>query len=714
MPSAAAQDSGRIILFMRRLEATALFVASLTLPVVAGCGTGAKPPQESTDSKPAAQAATHDIDVAGMDRGVLPGDDFFRFANGGWLKATEIPPDRSSYGVWSILIEQAQQRTRDLLAGAAAGKAAAGSDERKLGDYYASYLDDQAIDARGAAPLAEPLAAIAAIADRRALSAWLGQTIRADVDPLNNTNFQTDHIFGVWISQDLDDPARYAPYLLQGGLGMPDRDYYLDASPRMDKIRTAYRDYIVTMLKLAGVAGPDAKAVRVLALERRIAAAHWTRTASADVLKANNHWKREEFERRAPGIDWAAFFDAAKLQAAPAFIVWQPSAVTGISALAGAEPLDSWRDYLTFHAVDHHAGVLPRAFAEARFAFYGTTLSGTPQMPDRWKRAVDSTNAALPEAVGKVYVQRYFPPEAKAQVQELVTKLVAAFDRRIDNLAWMAPKTKASAKAKLASLKVGIGYPDAWRDYSALEIVRGDAFGNASRAERFDYEANLAKLGRPMDRAEWSIAPQTVNALNLPAQNALNFPAAILQPPFFDPAAGPAVTYGAIGTIIGHEISHSFDDQGSQFDASGRLVNWWTPDDVAHFKEASARLVAQYNDYRPFPDLHVNGQLTLSENIADVAGLSAAYDAYRIVSGSQAMPVAQGFTGDQRFFISFGQTWRNKAREEMARQWTVTDGHALDEYRADTVRNIEAWYSAFDAKPGQHLYLAPPERVRVW
>ena len=335
-------------------------------------------------------------------------------------------------------------------------------------------------------------------------------------------------------------------------------------------------------------------------------------------------------------------------------------------------------------------------------------------MRERWKRAVDSTNAALPDAVGRIYVRQYFPPEAKAKVQELVTALVAAFDRRIDNLDWMAPKTKASAKAKLATLKVGIGYPDAWRDYSKLEIVRGDAFGNAWRAERFDYDANVEKLGRPMDRAEWSIAPQTVNAINLPAQNALNFPAAVLQPPFFDPAAVAPVIYGAIGTIIGHEISHSFDDQGSQFDASGHLANWWTPADFAHFKTASAKLVAQYNDYRPFSDMHVNGQLTLSENIADVAGLSAAYDAYRAVSGNAAAPSSGGFTSDQRFFISFAQNWRSMLREELARQLLLTDGHAPDEYRSDTVRNIDAWYPAFEAKPGQRLFLAPPDRVRVW
>jgi putative endopeptidase len=692
--------------------------AALVVALAASTAACNRQPASSSDAASASGAtagrrAVQDIG-AGMDRGVLPGNDFFRYANGAWLKTTEIPADRSSYGVWSVLTEQAQQRTRDLLAAAAAGQASAGSDERRLGDYYASYLDEQTIERQGTLPLAEPLKAIAGIGDRRALSAWLGQSIRADVDPLNNTNFYTDHIFGLWVSQDLDDPAHYAPYLLQGGLGMPDRDYYVDGSARMEMMRAAYRDHIATMLRLAAVAEPEAKAGKILALEQRIAAAHWTRTASADVAKGNNHWKREEFERRAPGLDWTAFFTAARLQNAAVFIVWQPSAVSGIAALVASEPLEVWRDYLTFHAIDHHAGVLPRAFAEERFAFYGKTLSGTPQMQERWKRAVNSTNAALPDAVGRLYVQRYFPAAAKAQIQDLVSHLVTAFEHRIDNLTWMTDTTRASAKAKLASLQVGIGYPDSWNDYSKLKIVRGEAFANAWRAELFDYEARIARIGQAMDRREWSIAPQTVNALNLPAQNALNFPAAILQPPFFDPQAGPAQNYGSLGAIIGHEISHSFDDQGSQFDASGRVANWWTPDDLAHFKAASARLVTQYEAYRPFKDVHVNGQLTLSENIADVAGLSAAYDAYRGATGGDTPPLVQGFSGDQQFFLAFARSWRSKAREPLARQLVLTDGHAPDEYRADTVRNIDAWYAAFDVKPGQQLFLAPEARVRVW
>ena len=646
-----------------------------------------------------------------MEPSVAPGDDFFRSCNGAWLGKTEIPPDRSSYGTWAQLFDQAQRRTHDLLDAAANGSAAAGTDERKIGDYYASYLDEEAIETKGLAPLRGELAAIAAVHDARALAAHIGASLRADVDALNNTNFHTDRLFGVWITQDLNDPARSVPYLLQGGLGLPDRDYYVQDGARMDGYRAAYRAHVAAMLTLAAIADADAKAARIFDLERRIAGVHATRTESVDVSKANNPWARDEFPRKAPGVDWTALFHAAHLDQASTIIVWHPAATAGIAALVRSVPLDTWRDYLTFHAIDRRAAVLPKAFGEEAFAFYGKTLAGTPQRQERWKRAVDATNDALGEAVGKLYVQKFFPAAAKAQLQQMVATISAAFDRRLDALSWMAPKTKASAKAKLGTLRVGIGYPDRWRDFSTLSIVRGDALGNAKRAEMFDYQSHLAKLARPPDRSEWWLTPQTVNALNLPAQNALNFPAAILEPPFYDQAASAAVRYGAIGAIIGHEISHSFDDQGSQFDADGRFANWWTPEDLAHFKDASAKLVAQYNAYMPFPDLHVNGQLTLSENIADVAGLSATYDAYHASRG----PQADAPSGDDRsFFISYGQTWRTKRREALARQLVLTDGHAPEEYRADTVRNLDGWYGAFDVNTGQRLFLSPPDRVRVW
>jgi putative endopeptidase len=688
---------------MRRPISAALIVSAV---VLAGCGRTA--PERPANAPATAEA--HDIDRAGMDLSVAPGDDFFRYANGAWQKKTEIPPDRSSYGTWDVLIERAQARTRTLLEAAAQGQAAAGSDERKIGDYYASYLDEQAIDGKGLAPLREQLGAIAAIGDTRALAVRIGDGLRADVDPLNMTDFQTDRLFGVFVTQDLNEPSRTVPYLLQGGLGMPDRDYYVDDSPRMAMLRDAYRAHIAAVLKLAAVPDADAKAARIMDLERRIAGAHATRTASADPSKANNPWPRDEFSRRAPGIDWPALFQAAHLDRAPAIIVWHPDAVRGIAALVQTVPVQTWRDYLTFHAIDRRSTVLPKAFRDETFAFYGKVLSGTPQQQERWKRAVNATSFALGDAVGQAYVQKYFPATAKKELQEMVANISAAFDKRLDALTWMQPSTRASAKAKLASLQVGVGYPDRWRSYSALEIVRGDALGNAERAEAFAYQYALDKLASPPDRSEWWITPQTVNALNLPVQNALNFPAAILEPPYFDPQASAAARYASIGAIIGHEISHSFDDTGAQFDARGRLVNWWTPQDLAHFKDASARLVAQYNAYMPFPDLHVNGQLTLGENIADLAGLAAAYDGYRASRGEENATADD----DRTFFISFGQTWRSKLREEYARQLVLADGHALDEYRASTVRNLDPWYAAFDVKPGQRLYLSPAERVRVW
>ena len=664
-------------------------------------------PESATATSTAAAPATHDIDRAGMDPSVAAGDDFFRYANGGWLKKNEIPADRSSFGISIVLVDRARQRTHELLEAAVA--APDGSEERKVGDYYASYMDEAGIEKRGLTPLGDQLAAIAAIGDAHALAAYIGGTLRADVDALNSTNFYTDRLFGIWITQDLNDPAHAVPYLLQGGLGLPDRDYYVQPGPRMDGIRSAYRAHIVAMLKLAAIGDPDAKAARIFELERQIADVHATRTESVEVSKANNPWPRAEFNRRAPGLDWPALFERAQLDRADTVVVWHPGAIRGIAALVPRVPLDTWRDYLTFHAIDRRAGVLPKAFGDEAFAFYGKTLSGTPQRQDRWKRAVNAANGALGEPVGKMYVQKYFPAASKAQLQEMVAKISAAFDRRLDALSWMAAKTKAAAKAKLQTLRVGIGYPDRWRDYSALSIVRGDAFGNEERAEMFDYQYHLAKLTHAPDRSEWWMTPQTVNAVNLPLQNALNFPAAILEPPFYDPAASAAIRYGAIGATIGHEISHSFDDQGSQFDAAGRFTNWWTPEDLAHFKDASAKLVAQYNGYAPFPDLHVNGQLTLSENIADVAGLSAAYDAYRAARGPDAPT-----DDDQNFFISYAQSWRTKMREELERQQVLTDGHAPDEYRADTVRNLDPWYGAFAVKPGQHLYLAPQDRVRVW
>ncbi len=654
------------------------------------------------------------LDVAGMDTTVAPGDDFFAYANGTWAKNTEIPAERSSLSSFSLLTEEANRRTADLIQSAGKAARAGSAEERKVGDYFAAYMDEAAIEAKGATPIQPELAGIARIGDRAALARVLGSQLRADVDALNSTQFHTDRIFGLWVAPYFDEPARAAGYLLQGGLGMPDRDDYLDTDAPTVSLQEKYRRHIAAVLALVGRSDPDTRAAAVYELEKKIAATHASRTDSVEVQKANNRWRLADFAQRAPGLDWSAFFGAAGLARQPDLMVWHPSAVTGVAALAGSEPLAAWQDYLTFHAVDRAAPFLSHAFVDENFAFYGTAVSGATQLRERWKRAVDATNAALGDAVGKLYAEHYFPPAAKAAAQKMVRDITAAFAQRIDRLAWMSPATRAKAKAKLATLYVGIGYPETWRDYSGLVVARDDAYGNAVRAQEFQYRQALAKLGKPVDKRDWAMTPQTVNAVNLPLQNALNFPAAILDGPFFNAGADPAQNYGGIGVVIGHEISHSFDDQGSQFDATGRLTNWWTSEDAAHFKVAGDRLVAQYDAYEPLPGSHVNGRLTLSENIADVAGLAAAYDAYRALYGGKPGPAAQGFGGDQRFFLSFAQIWRSKFRPEALRTSLMTNGHSPGMYRAAAVRNIDAWYDAFAVPAGARLALAPEARVRVW
>jgi predicted metalloendopeptidase len=482
----------------------------------------------------------------------------------------------------------------------------------------------------------------------------------------------------------------------------------------MATIRAEYRKHVEAMLQVAGVADPGAKAEAIVGLETKIATAHWSREQSGDVSKGNNHWPRSAFSAKAPGLEWRSFFAAAGLGRPRQLVVWQPSAITGIARLARSEPLETWKDYLTFHAIQSRAAVLPAAFDRETFAFFGPVLSGAKEQRERWKRAVGATNEAVGFAVGKLYAERYFPAAEKARAREMVDNIVAAFRDRIDRLEWMAPATKKEAKAKLAVLKVGVGYPDRWPSYDGLEVKPSDPFGNLARARLYQYRRSVARLGQPVDRGEWVMTPQTVNAVNLPAMNALNFPAAMLQPPYFDPRRPAAMDYGSMGAIIGHEVSHSFDNQGALFDSHGRLHNWWTPEDFKHFEASSAQLAAQFSGYRPFPDLAVNGKQTLGENIADLAGLAATYDAYHRSLGHAAAPAEAGLTGDQQFFVSYAQSWRWKAREQALRNRILTDGHAPSQYRALTVRNLDAWYAAFDVGSGDKLYLAPADRVRMW
>ncbi len=689
----------------------------LTTALLCGCTAQQAP---APADKPAATAAapatasTIGIDIAGIDKSVKPGDDFDAYANGAWRKVAEIPADRASTGSFLKTFELAEKRNAELIQNAGKGNPAAGSSERKIADYYAAYMDEANIEKRGLTSLQPELDKVAAIASKADLSRVLGEQLRADVDPLNATNYDTEHLFGLFVAQGLTDPQRNTAYLLQGGLGMPNRDYYLAGDKDMAANRDKYQAYIARLLTLSQTPDADKKAKAIFDLEMKIAKAHANVVDSSDVHKANNPWPMADWAKKAPGIDWAEYFKAAGLDQQPTVVAWQADAIRKLSALVGSEPLDTWKDYLRFHALNEAASLLPKAYADEKFAFYGTQLSGTPKQQDRWKRGVGATNAALGDAVGKIYVDKYFPASSKAQVEAMVKNIVAAFDERLASLDWMTPETKAKAREKVAKMNVAVGYPDTWRDYASLEIKADDPLGNRMRADRFELEHQRAKLGKPVDRGEWWMTPQTVNAVNLPLQNALNFPAAILEVPFFDPKADPAANYGAIGAVIGHEISHSFDNMGAEFDADGALRNWWTKADMDHFKAATDVLVKQYDAYEPLPGLHLNGKQVLGENIADVAGLTAAYIAYRKSLGGKEAPVLEGLTGDQRFFIAYGQAWRNKVRDAALRQQIIGDGHAPASYRAQTVRNIDPWYTAFDVKEGEKLYLKPEQRVRIW
>ena len=657
---------------------------------------------------------THGIVVANMDPSVRPGDDFFLFANGNWIKNTEIPADRSGIGVFSTLADLSNKRTAGLIEEAAKSNSPAGSGQRKIADLYNSYMDEAGIEARGLAPLRPQLDAIAAIHDKAQLSHALGESLRADVDPLNNTNFHTANLFGLWVAPGFEDSDHYTAYLLQGGLQLPDREYYLSDNAHMRDLRGKYQTHIAAMLKLAGFDDTEARAARVVELEHAIAEKHTPLAENEDIHKANNTWQASDFAAKAPGLDWNEYFQGAGLTKQASFIVWQPTAFTGESALVASVPLDAWKDWLAYHVIEAYAAVLPKTLADESFAFFGQALSGTSQQRPRWQRGVFVVNGLLGDEVGKLFAQRYFPPEAKAEAQAMVANIIDAFRKRIDALTWMAPTTKAEAQAKLTTLYVGIGYPETWRDYSGYEVKADDIFGNVWRGRLFSYHREIGRLGSPVDRHEWSMTPQTVNAVNLPLQNALNFPAAILQAPFFDPQAAAAVNYGAIGSIIGHEISHTFDSEGAAFDSKGRVRNWWTPEDLAHFNAATAKLAAQYDTYMPFPDLHVNGRQTLGENIADLAGIAAAHDGYLASLNGKPAPKQDHFSGDQQFFIAFGQNWRSKTRDAALRQQVIGDPHSPAQFRANTVRNIDAWYDAFDVKPGDKLYLASENRVRIW
>ena len=655
------------------------------------------------------------VDQALIDSKAKPGDDFNAYANGTWFKTATIPADRSSIGVGLDVYNVAEARNADIIQSAAKAKARPGSDTQRIADYYHAYDDTAAIEARGVAPIQAILAPIASLRTKAELSAMLGAHMRADTDPFNNNNYaSTDSLFGLFVSQDINRPTVNAPYLMQGGLGMPDRDYYLSTKPEMAALRKEYQAYIGKVFTLAGLNDAPARAARVFALENRIAEAQTDIITAQDAHAGNNPWQRADFDRKAPGIDWTAYWTAAGLPNQRDFIVWNPATTTKLAELVATVPLQSWQDWLAFHRINEVASVLPRAFDDAKFDFFGKELQGTSAKLPREKRAIASVNAALGDGVGRIYAARYFPASSKAEIQAMARNIVAAFDRRIVSLDWMAPATKAEARRKLAVLKVGVGYPDRWRAFPSFMVTADDPVGNLERANIAFYRYQIGKLGKAPDRGEWWMTPQTVNAVNLPLQNALNFPAAILQAPYFDPHNDDAANYGAIGAVIGHEISHSFDNLGSDFDSTGRLRNWWTETDLKRFEQSGKALADQYSAYEALPGLHLNGKQELGENIADTAGLTASYEAYHASLGSKPAPVIDGLTGDQRFFLAFAQSWRSKMRDKALRSRIATDVHAPAMWRTETVRNLDAWYAAFGIKPGDKRYLAQKDRVHVW
>ncbi len=583
-----------------------------------------------------------------------------------------------------------------------------------IANYYKAYLNTDAIDRAGLNPAKADLDGIAKIADKHQLSSAIGSTLRSDTDPLNATNFSTQNLFGIFVTQGLATPGEQLPFIMQGGLGLPDAQYYLSGDSKMADMRNKYKIYVQTILQDASYPDPQGAAGRIMDLETKIAKAHEPREQSEDFKYGAQVWTRQQLEQKAPGIDWAALLGAAGLGSVQKFDAYHFAAIPKLSALVASEPLQNWKDWLAFHTINQQANVLPKPFRDASFAFYGTTLSGTPKQRPRDALALNATSAALQDAVGKAYVDKYFPASSKAQIEQMVTNLKAAFSRRVKAISWMSPSTKQEALKKVESIVVGVGYPDSWRDYSGLTVTGDNAYNNQKNTSLWEYRHQIAKIGKPMDRHEWWMPPQLVNAVNLPVQNALNFPAAILVKPFFDPNADAAFNYGAIGATIGHEISHSFDTGGALFDAQGAMRNWWTPADFKNFQAQADALANQFDQYEALPGLHVNGKLTLNENIADVAGLGAAYEAYKASLNGKPAPVINGLTGDQRFFLAYAQSWAVKSRPEILRQIVLTNGHAPEQFRAQTVRNIDSWYPAFNVKPGQKLYLPPDKRVKIW
>jgi putative endopeptidase len=681
------------------LASISLSACSTRLASEAPAAAALPPAPAAPASPPAPKPAIGDygFDETGMDRAVAPGDDYYDYANGTWAKNTAIPADKSNYGMFTVLDDLTRQRTQEILDEAKADPAS------KIGNAYVGYLDAATVEAKGLAPIQPWLNSIKAVKTRADYVAIFAQAARNGVS----------RPFGGYIGQDDKAPESYIFTLFQGGLGMPDRDYYLQPGEKMEATRKAYVAHLAKLFALAGETDGEKRAAALMAFETAIAKVHWTRVDSRDAEKTYNKMTVAELAKLAPGFDFATAFKAAGITI-DAVIVAQPSAIKAEAALIGKTSLAVLKDQLLIRSLDGFADYLPDAIGDESFAFYGTTLNGTPQREERWKRGVNFVKGSLGEELGKAYVAKYFPPETKAAADQLVKNVLAAMGKRIDGLSWMSDEAKARAHKKLANFTTKIGYPDRWRDYSGLELKRDDLFGNALRSNQFDYAYSVGKLGQPIYRWEWGMTPMEINAYANFGMTEIVFPAAILQPPFFDPHADPAINYGGIGAVIGHEISHHFDDQGAKYDETGRLSDWWTAKDVANFKSLTDQLVKQYNLYEALPGEHVNGALTLGENIADLAGLTVAYEAYKTSLGGKDAPVIDGTTGDQRFYLGWAQVWRRNYREANLRQRLVTDPHSPSEQRVAIVRNLDPWYGAYAVPATGKLALPAEARVRIW
>ncbi len=645
------------------------------------------------------------IDTAGMQPDVRPGEDFFAYVSGNWAQTTQIPADRSSYGGFAILRDLSEARLRTLVESYAPGDTAGGEDAPKIAALYRGFMDEATVESLGAKPLQPLLAAIGEARDKAAIATLMGR---------RNGGFGGS-FFAPSVSDDQKDPDRYTLYLSQSGLGLGDRQLYLEE--KFAPQRERYVAYLEQMLSLAGWKDAGKRAAEVMAMETRIAEAHWTRAESRDRDKTYNPVALAEMASQAPGFPWAEYFRAAGVDQSPRVVLRQNTAFPEMAKVFASTDLETLKAWLAFHATDDAAPLLSKAFVDAEFEFRSKFLNGQPQQRERWKRGVALAEGAMGEAIGRDYVQLYYPADAKAKMDALVANVKAAMGARLEQLAWMSPATKAEAKAKLQNFGLKIGHPDKWRDYTAFEVRDGDLFGNVQRARAFEWDYRRQRLGKHVDELEWGMTPQTVNAYYNSVKNEIVFPAAILQPPFFDPDADPAVNYGAIGGVIGHEIIHGFDDQGRKSDGSGLLRDWWTQEDAAKFEAQAAKLGAQYESYEfaTLPGMRINGRVAMGENIGDLGGLTIALEAYRRSLGGKPAPVLDGFTGEQRLFMGWAQVWRTLWRDDALRQQLVNGPHSPGQIRAIApLRNMDAWYEAFDVSEGDALWVAPEDRVRIW